>query len=48
MPANGLHGAPQVHVLYQEVGLWESQRDRVGGPDYANSEWRIQSWDQER
>jgi site-specific DNA recombinase len=27
-----VHGAPPVHVLYQEVGLKESGFDRVGGP----------------
>ena len=26
-----VHGAPPVHVLYQEVGLKESGFDRVGG-----------------
>ena len=26
-----VHGAPAVHVLYQEVGLKESGLDRVGG-----------------
>ncbi len=26
-----VHGAPAVHVLYQEVGLKESGFDRVGG-----------------
>ena len=26
-----VHGAPAVHVLYQEVGLKESEFDRVGG-----------------
>ena len=26
-----VHGAPSVHVLYQEVGLKESGFDRVGG-----------------
>jgi hypothetical protein len=27
-----IHGAPPIHVLYQEVGLKESEFDRVGGP----------------
>ena len=27
-----VHGAPPVHVLYQEVGLKKSDFDRVGGP----------------
>ena len=27
-----VHGAPPVHVLYQEVGMKESGFDRVGGP----------------
>jgi hypothetical protein len=26
-----VHGAPPVYVLYQEVGLKESEFDRVGG-----------------
>jgi hypothetical protein len=26
-----VHGAPPVHVLYQDVGLKESEFDRVGG-----------------
>ena len=26
-----IHGAPPIHVLYQEVGLKESEFDRVGG-----------------
>jgi hypothetical protein len=26
-----IHGAPSIHVLYQEVGLKESEFDRVGG-----------------
>jgi hypothetical protein len=26
-----IHGAPPIHVLYQEVGLKESGPDRVGG-----------------
>ena len=26
-----VHGAPPIHVLYQEVGLKESEFDRVGG-----------------
>ena len=26
-----VHGAPSLHVLYQEVGLKESGVDRVGG-----------------
>jgi hypothetical protein len=26
-----IHGAPPIHVLYQEVGLKESDFDRVGG-----------------
>ena len=26
-----VHGAPPVHVLYQEVGLKKSGSDRVGG-----------------
>lgn len=41
-------GAPPLHVLYGEVGLKESGFVGVGGPDYANSDWRIQPWDQHR
>jgi hypothetical protein len=26
-----IHGAPPIYVLYQEVGLKESEFDRVGG-----------------
>jgi hypothetical protein len=26
-----IHGAPSIHVLYQEVGLKESEFDGVGG-----------------
>jgi hypothetical protein len=26
-----IHGAPPIHVRYQEVGLKESEFDRVGG-----------------
>ena len=26
-----IHGAPSIHVLYQEVGLKESEFERVGG-----------------
>jgi hypothetical protein len=40
-----IHGAPPV---YQEVGLKESEFDRVGGPDYAKPEWRIQPLDLRR
>jgi hypothetical protein len=43
-----LHGAPPRHVRNQKAGMKESGFDRVGGPEYANSEGRIQSWDQER
>ncbi len=43
-----IHGASPVHVLYQEVGLKESEFDLVGGPDYAKSDWRIRPWDQQR
>jgi hypothetical protein len=27
-----IHGAPPMHVLYQEVGSKESEFDRAGGP----------------
>ena len=40
-----VHGAPPVHVLYQEVGLKESGFDRVGGPSRAKPDWRLQPWD---
>ena len=40
-----VHGAPPVHVLYQEVGLKESGFDRVGGPSYLNPDWRIRPLD---
>jgi hypothetical protein len=30
-----IHGAPPIHVLYQEVGLKESEFDRVGGPTWT-------------
>jgi hypothetical protein len=43
-----VHGAPPLHVRFQEVGLKESGFDRVGGPDTAKPDWRIQPWGQER
>ena len=43
-----VHGAPPLHVRYQEVGLKESGCDRVGGPDYAKPEWRIRPVDLRR
>ena len=38
-----IHGAPPIHVLYQEVGLKESEFDRVGGPT-CNFAPRPSSW----
>jgi hypothetical protein len=40
-----VHGAPPVHVLYQEVGPKESEFHRVGGADYSNPDWRIRPLD---
>ncbi len=40
-----VHGTPPLHVRYQEVGMKEPGFDRVGGPDYASSEWRIRPMD---
>ena len=40
-----VHGAPPVHVLYQEVGMKDSGSDRVGGPSRANPDWRIRPLD---
>ena len=40
-----VHGAPALHIRYQEVGMKESGFARVGGPDYAKPEWRIQPLD---
>jgi hypothetical protein len=39
-----IHGAPPIHVLYQEVGLKESDFDRVGGPTCPGSDWRLGPW----
>jgi hypothetical protein len=36
--------ASALHVRYQEVGLKESGPDRVGGPNEANSDWRLSAW----
>ena len=41
-----VHGAPSVHVLYQDIGLKESGFDRVGGPKDAKPDWRLQPWGQ--
>ncbi len=43
-----VHGAPPLHVRYQELGMKESGFDRVGGPDYAKPEWRIRPVDLRR
>jgi hypothetical protein len=40
-----VHGAPPLHVRYQEVGMKDSGFDRVGGPNRAKADWRIQPWD---
>jgi hypothetical protein len=39
-----IHGAPQIHLCYDEVGLKESGLDRVGGGNGANSDWRVNLW----
>jgi hypothetical protein len=39
-----IHGAPPIRVLYQEVGLKESDFDRVGGPTCPGSDWRLGPW----
>ena len=39
-----VHGAPAVHVLYQEVGLKESGFDRVGGGTSTHPDWRVTPW----
>jgi hypothetical protein len=36
-----VHGAPPLHVLYQEVGMKESGTGCVGGPNKAKPDWRI-------
>jgi len=36
-----IHGAPPLRVDFAEVGLKDSQIDRVGGPYRDNSEWRL-------
>jgi hypothetical protein len=36
-----VHGAPPLHVRYQEVGMKDSGFDRVGGPNKAKPDWRI-------
>ena len=41
-----IQGAPPLHVRYQEVGLKESEFDRVGGPKDAKPDWRLQPWGQ--
>ncbi len=41
-----VHGAPSLHVLYQEVGMKESGTGCVGGPTDANPDWRLQPWGQ--
>ena len=43
-----VHGAPPLHVRYQEVGMKDSGFDRVGGPDNAKPEWRIRPLDLRR
>jgi len=39
-----IHGAPAIHVLLQEVGLKESEFDRVGGVTCPDSDWRLSAW----
>jgi len=40
-----ISGAPPLNVTLEEVGLKQSSIRGVGGPDYANSDWRIRPMD---